>query len=445
VAQDAVNAQLAADAVTAGGRDPALFLDMTGSSQIKEGSLGLGIGANPTHKLTIAAQNEDALRLIGPGAFGSQARLNFGDGDFVYIDEDTDDHLTLYAFQRTAILGGNVGIGTVSPTTLLDVAGKVKSSSSSGGFVFPDSSEQAGAAAGATARRTPLQIAAKRWQEAVLHPQAIVSLTNTTFQQVTFDGSSIWAAGKSNGVGAVMKIRPGDGEVLSIFQVPGTTELLHVATDGQYVWVAGLGSTALYKVNPNTGSSTAFPLGFVPVDIVSDGLSVWVTDFNSAVVKKVRASDGAILGTFAVGANPEGIAFDGSAVWVASHDGSVTKLRASDGVLLRTIAVPGTPNGIVFDGSSVWVSQFSIDSVTRLRASDGAVLDTFPVGDGPEGLVFDGYHVWVAGVLGNNITKLRVGDGAFVGLYPVASGSEGSLAFDGVSIWTADTLTLRKL
>jgi hypothetical protein len=35
-------------------------------------------------------------------------------------------------------------------------------------------------------------------------------------------------------------------------------------------------------------------------------------------VSKLRASDGALLGTFAAGSQPIGVAFDGTNIWVAN-------------------------------------------------------------------------------------------------------------------------------
>ncbi len=87
------------------------------------GNVGIGTTA-PTHKLTVDnLVNEDALRLIGPEQLGAGARLNFGDSDFVYIEEDEDDRLTIFADERTALMGGNVGIGTLNPSARLDVLG----------------------------------------------------------------------------------------------------------------------------------------------------------------------------------------------------------------------------------------------------------------------------------------------------------------------------------
>ena len=42
---------------------------------------------------------------------------------------------------------------------------------------------------------------------------------------------------------------------------------------------------------------------------------------------KLRASDGDVQGTFNVGTNPRGVAFDGACIWVAnSQDNTVTRL-----------------------------------------------------------------------------------------------------------------------
>jgi len=73
----------------------------------------IGIGTDsPTHKLTVSNSDDDnTLRLIGHlgGGLGYGARLNFGDGDYAYIEESADDDLKLHATDIILEIDGNVG------------------------------------------------------------------------------------------------------------------------------------------------------------------------------------------------------------------------------------------------------------------------------------------------------------------------------------------------
>jgi hypothetical protein len=90
-----------------------------------QGNVGIGLTgtATPSHRLHIAGQDA-ALRLQGAQVRGAGARLNFGDADYVFLEEDEDDKLTIKA-NRVALMGGNVGIGTKHATQKLSVAGGV--------------------------------------------------------------------------------------------------------------------------------------------------------------------------------------------------------------------------------------------------------------------------------------------------------------------------------
>jgi hypothetical protein len=138
--------------------------------------------------------------------------------------------------------------------------------------------------------------------------------------------------------------------------------------------------------------------------------------------------------TFAVGANPYGVAFDGSSIWVANGIGfSVTKLQASDGTTLGSFSV-NSPLGLAFDGANIWVTNNGQGTVTKLRASDGKNLGSFAVGSGPIAVAFDGANIWVANFDDNSVTKLRASDGTNLGTFAVGT-VPYSLAFDGSNIW----------
>jgi hypothetical protein len=73
-----------------------------------------------THKATIAnTAADDVLRLMGPDGSGLYfgARLNFGDGDYVYLDEDTDDHLLIHGNSGIMLSGNHVKVDNMLGTT----------------------------------------------------------------------------------------------------------------------------------------------------------------------------------------------------------------------------------------------------------------------------------------------------------------------------------------
>ncbi len=99
------------------------------------GGVSIGTTDAPTHKLTIQSEADNkALRLIGTIApYGVGAELNFGDGNYTFIQETGDDSLTIYALNRTSIMGGNVGVGTTTP----DLSASLDVSSTATGFLPP--------------------------------------------------------------------------------------------------------------------------------------------------------------------------------------------------------------------------------------------------------------------------------------------------------------------
>src|SRR3984893_3920579 len=55
-------------------------------------------------------------------------------------------------------------------------------------------------------------------------------------------------------------------------------------------------------------SGSAFTVGTSPLGVAFDGSNVWIANNRSKSVTKLRASDGATLGTFALGTSPYGVA-----------------------------------------------------------------------------------------------------------------------------------------
>ena len=83
---------------------------------------------------------------------------------------------------------------------------------------------------------------------------------------------------------------------------------------------------------------------------------------------KLRASDGAVLGTFNVGKAPGGVVFDGKEIWVTNEDSNnVMRLRPSDGAVLETVTVGTLPLQVTSEGANIWVTNGRSDSVSKLK------------------------------------------------------------------------------
>lgn len=215
------------------------------------------------------------------------------------------------------------------------------------------------------------------------------------------------------------------------------------AFDGANIWVANGGGGNVTKLRASDGAvQGTFAVGSQPFGVVFDGANIWVTNSGSNTVTKLRASDGALQGTFAVGTGPFGVAFDGANIWVANRNSNnVTKLRASDGAVQGTFAAGSFPSGLAFDGANIWATNASNPgNVTKLRSSDGALQGTFAVGINPFGVAFDGANIWVVNTSSNTVTKLQASDGACVGTCTFDVGiTPFAVAFDGANMWVGNS------
>jgi hypothetical protein len=217
------------------------------------------------------------------------------------------------------------------------------------------------------------------------------------------DGVNIWVG--NAGSGTVSKLRASDGQLLATIPVGRTPGSL--AFDGENIWVSAGDDYKVVKLRVSDGAVLGSITVAQPGGLAFDGTNVWVgNNVPSGSVTKIAGTGPlTVLGVYPTDQSFSlNVAFDGTNIWaVNSGSWSVTKFRASDGAKLGTYPVGANTVGIVFDGMSIWVPSQS--AVYKFRASDGILLGTFPRASNYGYPAFDGANIWIPNPDTNTVTK----------------------------------------
>ena len=218
----------------------------------------------------------------------------------------------------------------------------------------------------------------------------------------------------------------------------GITRLALVATAGLLVAVlafgalgGGFGIAPVPSPTPSathpSASSSPSPPALVPVPIVStasvavsqpqglasDGTSVWVLSATGLVQRIDPATNKAGPGT-QTGATTDlynGIAADGQGVWVTDWDApSVYRLDPVTNKVVAVITAGLAPKGVLATGTAVWVADTHDGKVQRIDPATNKVVATVTVGptgtSGPNWLASGFGSIWVD--IPNNQTVVRI-------------------------------------
>jgi hypothetical protein len=282
---------------------------------------------------------------------------------------------------------------------------------------------------GAPPPANPLKVAILHWYQA---NRTTAFKVGKQPYWVAFDGANIWSANYEDNT--VTKLQANDGENLGTFPVGEEPDI--VAFDGASIWVGNYGDGTVSKLRASDGKNLGtFTTGREPSGLAFDGENMWVANAGDGDVVKLRAKDGKNLGTFGGGGSGE-LAFDGTYIWVTQ--GNTVQRLKEDGSEAGTFKVGSQPIGIAYDGANIWVANNSSGTVSKLRAKDGTNLGAFKYPGSPYGVAFDGANIWVSG--SPYVVEYRDADGAQIGgMFHIEGSSTAGIAFDGANIWVAAT------
>jgi YVTN family beta-propeller protein len=153
-------------------------------------------------------------------------------------------------------------------------------------------------------------------------------------------------------------------------------------------------------------------VGGQPANIVYDSVNAraFVSLFAANEVYVLSHGCGVqhILGT---GNNPNGMAFDGTNLWVALNGSNAVEKINLTTFAATTYPVGTGPRGVAFDGTYIWVTNEGSNTVTKLLASNGFNAGTFSVGSHPWGVAVNNTNglltIWVANLSSSSISVLN--------------------------------------
>jgi len=283
-------------------------------------------------------------------------------------------------------------------------------------------------------------------------PQNAQAAGLVTFGAIVYsvesDGADLWVAGNNLfGNGFVFRVRASDGKLLdtwtsSIMAVPQTI----LVALGKVFTPASVSSapSRLYRIDPllpgGAVTTVASNLGDGAVGIAFDGSKIWTANGNGTV-SRVDPATGFIPWAVVTSpgfVSPLGILYDGANMWVTDAGaGTLVKLNSTAGIL-QTVTVGTNPGFASYDGTNIWVPNGTSNSVSIVRVSNGTVLATL-TGNGlnnPKGAIFDGQRVLVTNYDGGTVSLFKAADLTTLGVVNVGAGTlpywGGS---DGVNTW----------
>lgn len=212
-----------------------------------------------------------------------------------------------------------------------------------------------------------------------------------------------------------------------------------VAFDGRYIWVTNRLGAGVSKINRVTGGvETTVPLTGFADGIAFDGTHLWVT-VSGRVVKIDPNTNTVVADTF-IGDSPAGVAYDGTHVWIAVQaDGTVAKVDPATAAVIDTIDVGAGASAITFDGTYLWVTRTNSDTVVKINRVTSTVVATVPLGINPYAIAFDGAHVWVANHSDGTISKIDPTTSAVIDVVTVG-GEAWDIAYDGIHLAVASAI-----
>jgi glutamine cyclotransferase len=230
----------------------------------------------------------------------------------------------------------------------------------------------------------------------VAGPSAATQIGSPTFGLAT-GGGSVWVGGL--GSGDVIRIDPANGEVVKRITVGA--RIFNLAAAPGAVWAVDNALSTAVRIDTRTGKvTTRVPVGFQPYDVEWGFGSAWVANAGDGTVWRI--TNGKVVKKIKVGAEPNGLTAYRGSLWVSDHTlGKVVRIDPRTNMITGTVKLTGA-DWITGLGGSIYVSQ-ETNVVSKVSVRTLTVLGVAKVARNPLGSTIVGAKLWVPCIDANEI------------------------------------------
>jgi YVTN family beta-propeller protein len=230
--------------------------------------------------------------------------------------------------------------------------------------------------------------------------------------------------------------------VLVLLGAAAAAVVLLVGGGGSSTPLPGVDMVGRIDPGKNRFEGTPIRVGARPTGIVSGAGSAWVTNYADRTVSRIDLGRGVVEATPAVGGTPTGVTFGAGSVWMTTGfglqsggSGSVVRLVAANNQIAPPIELGSGVQGIAFDGTSIWVTNANENTVTPIDPDTSSAGQPVRVGNEPEAVAADANGIWVANTLSRSVTHLST-SGRTLGTTALRSDPSAVAVGEG-GVWVA--------
>ena len=229
-------------------------------------------------------------------------------------------------------------------------------------------------------------------------------------------GGSVWVGGL--GSGDVIRVDPASGKVLARITVGA--RVFNLAAAPGAVWAIDNALSTAVRIDTASAKVTArVPVGFQPYDIEWGFGSAWVANAGDGTVWRI--TNGKVVKKIKIGTEPNGLTAYRGSLWVSDHTlGRVTRIDPATNRITGTVNLAGA-DWITGLGDSIYVSQ-ETNVVSRVSVSTLKITGVAKVARNPLGSTIVGKRLWVPCIDANQIVVVDPATMRVVARRPTAGG-----------------------